>query len=256
MGLPTLTILADQREQRPLPFPTTIDLATSLPSTHAVRKVAIRVERKRLTTADYILNDLEGVVYQATSSFSPPCVVVETKRSLGELAGNVLDPTGRARFIKLLARMRECHAGWIVVEGGLSTLYAEPPKGRVGGQAAFNPTCARDHFLSLCCQWRIHPYILEGSGVSARARAADFVARLLVYGGAPDAKDLQPVVHPKCGTRSYRVLNSENDENGVRMNIELSVYRAAWRRRHQEMAIETQPKGIASANHCAPNPSQ
>lgn len=195
MGLPTLTIVADQREQRPLPFPATIDLATSLPSTHAVRKVALRVERKRLATADYLLNDLEGVVYSATSSFSSPCVVVETKRSLGELAGNVLDPVGRDRFIRLLQRMRECHAGWIVVEGGLSTLYAAAPTSRVGVGMAFNPVCARDHFLSLCCQWRIHPYILEGSGVAARARAADFVARLLVYGGAPDAKDLQPVAH-------------------------------------------------------------
>lgn len=195
MGLPTLTIVADQREQRPLPFPATIDLATALPSTHAVRKIALRVERKRLATADYILNDTEGVVYTATSSFSPPAIVVETKRSLSEIAGNVLDPVGRARFIKLLQRMRECHASWIVVEGGLACLYSEPPKGRVGAMP-FNPVCALDHFLSLCCQWRIHPYILEGSGVTARARAADFVARLLIYGGAPDAKDLQPVAHP------------------------------------------------------------
>lgn len=184
------TILVDSREKTPLPIPESIEMAdfTHPPSLHAsVRRIQLKTRVQRLPTADYALANEEGVAYQCPD-LPLPAVVVETKRSLQELAGNTLDPHKRKNFILFLQRMQQLPCALLAVEGGLSTLYPQtvrfhPGSGITGVGTEGHPANARDHFLSLCLQHRVHPYILDGHTVDARRRAADFVVRMLILGG-------------------------------------------------------------------------
>ena len=185
----SITILVDSREKTPLPFPSSIETVdfSHLPEKQVLRRVSLVTKRQTLETADYLLADEPGNVYSSGKS-----VIVETKRSLSEIAGNVLDPHKRRNFISLLSRMRTHPHALLVVEGGLSTLYSSAPP-----PASFTPISARDHFLSLCLRHGVHPYLVDGGGLEARRRAADFVARLLILGGSNGSHDLRPE-HPRC----------------------------------------------------------
>lgn len=101
-------MIVDTREQNVLPIPAYLDEwldPNSLPTSPQSCRVRIKVVRKALRAADYVLEGEEGAVY--TSDSSKGAGIVERKASIDELADNVFSPARRPSFIKLLTRMSE-----------------------------------------------------------------------------------------------------------------------------------------------------
>lgn len=180
----TYTIYVDAREKKPLPFPATLQLTDMSRPSFASRldTVALKTQTKTLKTADYLLGPTSvdhplgfGAAYSSES-----VVAIETKRSLSEIAGNVLPSHGRKLFVDCLRRLSSFPRALLLVEGGLSTLYSNPLPG-----TSFSPICARDHLISLCFQYGVHLHMLDGTTPASRLRNADYVARLLILGGVP-----------------------------------------------------------------------
>lgn len=185
----TYSITIDAREKTPLPLPASLLITdfNQLPQHQRTRRVFLTSAKKRLATADYLLAGESGIVYDEGHT-----VVVETKRSLSEIAHNVLDPHARRNFIALLGRMSShTPRAFLVVEGGLRTLHDPGPN------PSYDPICGLDQFLDLCLRHRVHPWLIDGGSVESRRRAADFVARLLILGGMPRG---HPDSHPQPAT--------------------------------------------------------
>jgi hypothetical protein len=76
------TILVDEREKRPLPFPSHLVLwdPSSLPTSPRAVSVRLLTRSARLLSADYCLDE------------PSPLLLVERKGSYRELAGNLCTP--------------------------------------------------------------------------------------------------------------------------------------------------------------------
>jgi hypothetical protein len=189
-------ITIDAREKTPLPLPATLEMAdfSVLPQHQRTRRVFITTSRATIKTADYLLAGEPGVVYTPGD-----CCVVETKRSLSEIAANVLNPHKRGLFVALLQRMAAHRRAFLVVEGGLKTLTHK----RGVGDDPFNPAVALDQFLALCLQWGVHPWLIDGSSPEARLRTGEFVARLLILGKEHGRQEPRAESAPAPGGPAY-----------------------------------------------------
>jgi hypothetical protein len=161
----TQVILVDQRERKPLPFPKRItDLELGLGRQGAV---TLEIRRKRLAVADYMLDGLRGNCYTAGAG----AAVIETKRSLSELHGNVFGKK-RPNFVRLLSRMRErFRFPLLVVEG----LVFNPDDEDAG------PVC--DAFQRLLMEHGVpHLMFAPCNTPAQRRKLAWYAARWLVNG--------------------------------------------------------------------------
>lgn len=172
-------IIVDAREKKPLPFPARI--IDSLDPNHPpedqrTRVVNITLKRVRLETADYVLADEKGVVY--TSPMHPSAVAIETKRSLAEIAANVLTKKGVSLFRSCLGRLCERFARpLLIVEGGLEALNQRPHNNVPQAGPAI------DSLIRLLLAYPpVHLIVIPGSSPRARRLTADFVARYLIAG--------------------------------------------------------------------------
>jgi len=177
-ALPPITVLIDSREKTPLPFPARMTCLDPRHSPTSCRKVSVRVvtKRKHLETADYVLADEPGVVYTAGRGASG-VGVVETKRSIDELAANCLSASGRRAFSRMLARMREAFLKpYLIVEGGLHTL-AMPPR---HFPKVIEPGLVVDALLRLTMEADIPVIPLGTVSLQGRRRMGEYVARMLL----------------------------------------------------------------------------
>lgn len=173
-GQAACLILVDSRERRPLPLPKVLVKRAApgrLPSWSPARPLPVQVARRTLPTADYFLAELPGTLY-----FHANSAVIETKRSLSELAGNCINPDGRRRFRDCLARMRrEFWAPLLVVEGGLNTLYTSRPCDPVP-----HPELVIDHLIRMLLESGVPFLCVPTSTDRQRRQLGDFVVRWLV----------------------------------------------------------------------------
>lgn len=175
--MPTsITILADCREKKPLPFPSTLRMLTfnGLPESRRETVVTLAVKQSRMEAADYALDDAPGACYSLRGT-----VIVERKAALDEIATNCLDSSRRAHFVRCLTRMAAAFPRpFLIFEGGLPALY------RASRQNP-SPWLAIDALQRLCLSHNV-PIINIPAGTDANRRLlADYCARLLVNGALP-----------------------------------------------------------------------
>jgi len=169
------TILIDKREKKPLVFPAALEILDprALPTEQKAITVRLKTRAETLKTADYALADSPCNCY----ALSERSVIVETKRSIDEIAANCLSLSKRRNFVAQLTRMSE---SWrrphLIVEGGLPTLSTTYPSSKV------NPALALDALQRLCLEYGVTLIPIPGSTPAARRRTADYVARLLING--------------------------------------------------------------------------
>jgi len=172
----TYTIAVDHRERKPLDFPRTLRMLsiTADPLKCVPEVVAITTKSCRLPSADYLLAQCEdevGSVYQVQDT-----ALVETKRSVGEIAGNVFTSAHkRANFAKCLRGLREARVRALLIEGTLGSYY-KPTR------YCPEPGLAMDALMRLCWEHEVPLLVLPGGTSDQRTVAAEHVARLLING--------------------------------------------------------------------------
>lgn len=180
MGTASITIVYDCRERKPLPIPRRLTDwldPRDPPSSTTFRPVNITIAKRTLPVADYIIETGEARSILLNEEYPTRSGVVETKRSLSEIAANVLgNPRKRNNFALMLHRMTtKFHYPLLVVEGGLTTLYTPdrncPPPG---------PTT--DAFQRILMRHRVSLLLVPERSNAQRRHTADFVVRWLLNG--------------------------------------------------------------------------
>jgi len=179
----SFTIIQDDREKKPLPFPKRLAVLDEGWPTHLKTYMTdLVVVRKTIPEADYLIEAATGVISPAVFGGLKACpsVIVERKASLLELAQNLLRSRHRRqRFRDILTIMRD---GWtypiLMVEGGLSTLYNPPTKWDLD----VPPSAAVDALLRISCEIGV-PIVPFPSGTGkSRYVLGEHVARTLING--------------------------------------------------------------------------
>lgn len=162
------TIVVDDREKKPLPFPSHLVMwdPNSPPSTRKARTTTVKLhlESQRLPTGDYLLKE------------SPSTIVVERKNGLDEVAGNCLLTKKRKLFIAELERLRaECKRPVLLLEGDpvrvVKTRWWEG-----------DPSIPRDALRALLLQYGVELLLIPGHTMVQRRAAASWIASMLILG--------------------------------------------------------------------------
>lgn len=180
MPTKTVTILYDSRERKPLHFPDRLlDVLEGKHRVSAQRTEVVNliVVKRMLPVADYMLETGEARGVLVNEDAPTRSGVVETKRSLSEIAANVLgNPTKRRNFNSLLVRMRRYFSHpLLVIEGGLTTLYSQSRDSGPPG-----PTV--DALQRILMEHKMPFVLVPERSTAQRRHIADFVARWLVNG--------------------------------------------------------------------------
>jgi ERCC4-type nuclease len=174
--LKTYRVVADSREQNPLPIPGFLEILDphNLPTKKASTVVKVEVVRRALKAADYVLEGNGGVVY--TADASKGAAVVERKYSVDEVGENLFNPTRRPAFIRLLTRMRESWSHPILlIEGGLSTLFRQG--------LHHPPGLVIDGLQRLTMEYGVPIQLTgDGRGLTQRQHLGEYVTRYLING--------------------------------------------------------------------------
>ncbi len=168
------TILQDDREKTPLLFPSHMVMLDDahVPCDRRTCTVSLTVAKKRLTTGDYALEGFESRV------------LIERKKHLVELAGNLLTPTGRERFVKACDRLRsECRHPILILEGTVSHLVAT-----ARAQLEHDPWLVVDALHRICLERNIQVLYLPATTPHQRRSVGEEVARLLINGAITHAE--------------------------------------------------------------------
>lgn len=166
-------IVIDSREKKPLEFADFLGILNpdTLPEQKSTTPFRIHKDKQTLEAADYILADEHGVLY--TLENSPHAGVIETKRSMHEVAQNLFDSHRRRNFLACLTRMRERFSHpLLLLEGGFDHLDDDAHH--------VDPGIVMDGLQRICMQNRIHLAILPTSTPRQRRLCGEFVARWLI----------------------------------------------------------------------------
>lgn len=169
----TYQIIVDKREKRPLPFPAhLVMLDPQYPAVEA-RSMTVRLTtvRETIPTADYLVAEVPEL--EPGVSVLSKTVVVETKRSLEELYGNLFTHHGRQRFVAMLTRMQVFRQRVLILDGGIEVLIPSP-------SVKVNPGLVADALHRLCFEHGVTLIPLAGRTIDQRRRTAEYVARLLI----------------------------------------------------------------------------
>lgn len=167
----SINISVDNREKKPLPFPSTLQVMS--PTSTKMTTVPVKTTLVRLEQADYILGDDS----EPTATYGSPsqrAVVIERKHTLDEIAQNLTRK--RSNFLRVLDRMAEvyqyrhlifdCHPSQVVTP----TAYTKNP-GRI-----------LDDLIRLTYSRQINLMFLPASTPNQRRAVGEIVARLLYNG--------------------------------------------------------------------------
>lgn len=159
----TYTILVDQREKQPLPFPSHLVVWnwTTDPLTPSPTTVRLQTKTVLLETGDYLLEA------------SPHTCVVERKKHLDELAGNLTTRDGLRRFRAELERMQSFSQRILFLEGDPLSLN------RVRD---CNAAVIRDLLYTTLRLYNVELMMLPCSTATARTAAAEWIASRLIFG--------------------------------------------------------------------------
>lgn len=179
----TYTLIQDNREKKPLPFPRRIDLlCPEWPAKFSVAKVDIDVKRARVPEADYLIAQYPDLINPdvVTMEGFSKSIIIERKASVLELANNLLATSHRrARLREILTVMRE---GWaypvLLVEGGLSSLYN--PKG--AHVLPHPPRAVVDALMRVCFEAGVILELVPSGIGKQRYLLGEHVARRLING--------------------------------------------------------------------------
>lgn len=156
-----VTVLIDNREKKPLAFPTHLVVLDrkALPTSGKSRTVVVRTQPQTLKTGDYRL-------VGGTSA-------IERKGSFAEIANNCLTTDGRRRFLECCRRLRdECRTACILFEG------------QVGGfevQAGLpHPGVAADSLLDIMGEYGLPLMLLPLTTIGQRRAAGEWSLRWLL----------------------------------------------------------------------------
>lgn len=159
-----VTVLVDRREKQPLPFPSIFVGWNPLdpPSWESSHKLIVHVRTQHLPTADYTLAGHQQDV------------LIERKKDLDELRGNLVTRRGRENFEAELRRMKEHTARpLILLEGSPSSL-----------QKTFkaNAPVVRDLLTDVLVAYDV-PFVMIPTATDAQRRAAgEWVLSYLLAG--------------------------------------------------------------------------
>lgn len=168
------TILADDREKKPLLFP------NYLPFLHpngSITTIRLHATKCRLPTADYAL--FPDAISESTeapyllAAHSTACVV-ECKRSLDELANNLLLKTKRDHFEAQLERMARTYArSVLLLQIPITDLTNPSPRTQ-------SPFHVMDILQRLCFRHSISLHLLGNTSEAASRATGEWVARFLI----------------------------------------------------------------------------
>jgi len=179
----SFTIIQDNREKKPLPFPKRIAVLDEGWPTHLKTQIHdLVVVRKTIPEADYLIEAAEGIICPSVFGGLRACpsVIIERKASLLELSANLLRSRHRReRFREILSLMR---ASWtypiLMVEGGLSTLYNPPLK----WDLSVPPSAAVDALLRISCEQGVPVVPIQSGTGKSRLQLGEHIARTLING--------------------------------------------------------------------------
>lgn len=175
-------ILIDDREKRPLPFPSHLPIYN--PITNQRHTVRLITRTRQLLTADYML---EGE--------TRPSCLIERKASIDELHKNLCTERGRRNFLAECDRLkRDCDYPILLVEGSPSSM-AYP---RLSGSDV-EPVTVQCHLLMVLHAYRISLIMLPGATSQQRTLLGEWVARTLILASECKATVGQPPVEPVNG---------------------------------------------------------
>lgn len=175
------TILIDKREKKPLPFPDHLVVMDHRSSADDPRltTVILKTKYETLETGDYVLEGYEKAG------------VVERKKDLVELHGNLCSATGRARFLRELERFRSFSSPALLLE----TSHGE--KAPVAFEN-YRPTAVRDLLLMLCVSRSIPLMTFNATSLTARRNSAEWAASFLIQAAICfDVRSKTPSVQEK-----------------------------------------------------------
>lgn len=171
-----IVIKIDSRERYPLPIPQRILNWRDPSRMDSSRGVTVHIKTRttRLKTADYLLATGGGCCYDRGRAG-----IIETKRSIAEVAANVLTTDGRRKFRRVLSSMADNYTyPLLIFEGSPSTLYKPSsycPDPR--------PKLAIDALFAMLLEHHVHFILIPGKRPSQRRLTADLAVRFLLAGG-------------------------------------------------------------------------
>lgn len=174
------TIIQDDREKTPLLFPANMVMLDDahVPCDRRTCTISLTVVKKRLQTGDYALEGFQSKV------------LIERKKHLMELGGNLLTPTGRARFIAACDRLRsECSTPILILEGTVAHLVAT-----ARNQLDYDPWLVVDALHRVCLERGIQVLYLPASTPHQRRSVGEEVARLLINGAITNVEPPPPSI--------------------------------------------------------------
>ena len=177
----TYTILQDDREKKPLLFPTALRILdpSQPPLKRRAATVGLVVEKGRYLTGDYLLKGHEHRM------------IVERKGHLDEVAGNCLTVSGRRKFVAECERLREaCQRPVLLLEGTPRELAARRSYSKI------DPDLARDALQRLCLEYGIEMVLLPNVGTSNRREVGKWIAALLVNSALTGPPKHASTLHP------------------------------------------------------------
>ena len=179
-----VTVLIDNREKKPLSFPTHLVVLDrkALPTSGKSRTVVVRTQPQTLKTGDYRL-------VGGTSA-------IERKGSFSEIANNCLTTDGRRRFLECCRRLRdECRTACILFEGqvGAFEVQAGLP----------HPGVAADSLLDIMGEYGLPLMLLPLSTIGQRRAAGEWSLRWLL---SQEHHGTRPT-HNRCQELSPRIVH-------------------------------------------------
>ncbi|RME05620.1 MAG: hypothetical protein D6812_02860 [Deltaproteobacteria bacterium] len=185
------TILIDDREKKPLSFPSVLPILN--PSTQRLCHVSIATRKIRMETGDYALQGHEDLV------------LVERKASLDETAVNCLKPKRRAQFRRCLTRLRDsCQHPILLLEGTPHSLRQL----RFRHTHRRSPEEARDALLHLLIEFGVELLMMPSGTIAHRRAMGEWIAATMIARAL-----MQETIHADHPSDAQEDVPVEGDPN-------------------------------------------
>ena len=163
-----IVILVDDREKKPLPFPSTIVMLNPHHQPHLKKQVTVQIttQKARLKTADYLVQGADTVGG------------IERKGAISEVAQNCLVQAGRKKFIDCLQRLQDTFKyPLLLFEGDIHKIQTAKMH---GPGPPFNPGIAVDALIRLTVEYKVPIFMMACTTIAQRRATGEWAARLLI----------------------------------------------------------------------------
>jgi len=163
-----ITLLVDDREKKPLPFPSTLVFLdpSKSPTDKVSTTIRLVTEKTRLETADYLVKG------------DPTVGGIERKGSISEIAQNCLTFNGRRKFTDCLKRLKDTFKHPLLFfEGDIHKI--QTAKIHIPGKP-FNPGIAVDALIRITLEYNIPMHTMPCTTIGQRRATGEWAARFLI----------------------------------------------------------------------------